>query len=1836
MAPIPEAYFPSLDKCFSGDAQLLSWENVFLSVNDSGGCMNDTDNVIAFLSHPDTTQQLSQSLSPFSRPSPKSKSEFESKTAAIHVESNSKSSFNLHEIKADAQWLSQTANIDEITALRITIIEWQDRPAARLTANFSNEEATSIQSAAGVDSLRVSVAGPNLASILRQAGGDENASSFDTEKSRRLRLRNIYISERAHILKTLRKLLVLSLHDFANDLANPDEALIARKITLSKLGLSLFKEKKSGDGLKQSFDECITGIRKRLKDIAADGGWLGASESNEETEATWKTTLVEEIVHILQLMFHQLRASSEVPSGVLLESWLGLMDEYDFLEALCVPCDQPTEVLLPLQSFVSLTTLEFLKTSELFPCILDKKKPSVFPPGQEAHIFSKERIAKITEIFFGSCNMRRIAAIPAAYCWGLMLVTLQDIASQDKNNRELEQLNSAVKSFQTDTDNTGPSQGFEQSLYEDLVDCVRPPHTNEEQDPLLILTSDQIRDLTFSTIITLSAKAGSMSATDDHLTYCWIRLALLDAMRAAINYIPYSPEIVEALLSILDGSPGPLPWASTGWLGRANDPKCAFVNDKSLMDFVFQVSRSRFPYETVPFLKLCRALVSPLLINEDGLPTLVEELESMNTFTEMVSPDFHGYETIREDENANLVTLTRALPMFESSPHSHLLNSEPNNALTVQGSSEIPAMAIGQVISESKPAVIMWQYEYSCLSYLGSWLEEWGERGGHSCGWDPECGTEIIGLLADLVASSQGMQAHDSPGTSAKRVLELASDGLSRQGDIISVVLDIFERSLQNVGSQGGAAEALDLLMACMHFIQETLKVLPNRVWPFFSRSSFIGSDGNGGVLAAIISAVEIPAGEYPFLLSCLRLYEAAVSDAVSRAVLRKCPGSVTGKSMIASDWGAGIPSHVMRTILLNFTRTMVEVFNSNGNWRFNFPEQKFKLSASLAATFDRILYYAYGINDSKKPESKVTGVFSSSATYLLDMLRPRSTTDLPFNAILRLITDGLQTPPTLHLRYLDLIVAQVSSVLKLSNKLVQAARLAEKPESLLEDQLFKATPVLIKLYALSDAYRLPVVSLLDTLVTSASSDSDKEPPSLVGHLGAESACLFLDVLAQLDKSLNDKPLLLAIWNLLSTFVSKRQQWLAVFILTGASPRQTLKKSEAAGGPKMRGVPFLQIALDKLAHIDTEDPEIALSLLQFVSRAQENWPWATPHLQKHTPFFDGILHYVSKLKISTLPVSDQIFATRIAAVVTDICAVYLFPFKELLRGASKADKQTIERARKFFADLIPLVQWLSKDAVEVHAYNASLHANLKKNFEMRYSGCKVTDFKKSALEPRALGRDYYYNLDMGQRLLSYDFAWAGSRKQGFSEEFERANINLSLVEAQVALLNSWKFFAVEHCQDFMRAGQLVPVLMAEVAQKCLEANSRAVPPEAIFARIQQVRVDFAQALTQCLVEEGSRGNEVFHLLEVVWKALRSRYPSYEAALVGDDTEYYRSLLNVLFLALQFHVDVPRLQNQPEVLTKAARVSSNIPVIVEVVKTIVAQGFRSLTSYLHDDPDKCTPKDFAIIIAILQTCLQVKDADRLFEYITFHIQDNDTVRHATTLFSWADQLAIAGDPVYGEVSLSFLVKLSTLPMLAEHLAVEGVLGKLSTCRLTNILQQPKGFGPFDPVPRLYNIWTGGFLPLCLNLLFNVVRAAPEVSAFLNQFEGQLSRAAEVFSHGHATPQSQWISLSMASEAYSLALISVALDRFRKAGPSAGLDPQSIQELKWDRSHVKADIEELLSRRPYLRGRIVATNDKEAEMSRQPALDSKHNAESRLEEKIVIELEEVLACLNNGED
>lgn len=292
--------------------------------------------------HPESIRLLTNSLAPFVPPSPKSKSDFESKTAAIHVDTSPQAPYSLDEIKSDALWLSKCAGIDEVTALRITVLEWQGRPNARLLARFSEEEATSLQDATGVNNFRVSLAGPQVMDALQRttARGSEDLSGFSSETSRRLRLRHLYLSERNHILKTSRKLLSLSLRSVvpcdADRPPNPTDEEVRGQSSLQSLGEEIFKDRRSESGSRQYLSDAVGAVKKRLRDFQTEGGWLNASESDVETENTWRTTLVDETVHIMQTMFLNLQSSDMIPSGNLVVSWLQLMAEYNFMESISV------------------------------------------------------------------------------------------------------------------------------------------------------------------------------------------------------------------------------------------------------------------------------------------------------------------------------------------------------------------------------------------------------------------------------------------------------------------------------------------------------------------------------------------------------------------------------------------------------------------------------------------------------------------------------------------------------------------------------------------------------------------------------------------------------------------------------------------------------------------------------------------------------------------------------------------------------------------------------------------------------------------------------------------------------------------------------------------------------------------------------------------------------------------------------------------------------------------------------------------------------------------------------------------------------------------------------------------------------------------------------------------------------------------------------------------------------------------------------------------------------------------------------------------------------------
>lgn len=1283
-------------------------------------------------------------------------------------------------------WLSKEAQIDEISALRLVVLQWQQRHEDQLLGKFSEEEITSLQDAIGISKLSQTSYGHQASGILKYAAIQTAQSKIPvTKEIRQKRLFHTWLSEKKHILKFTNFLINISIRNSSPGYGegpgkvvkeDSDKKKINQKlgeIGSKILGCQDGKFKKTAEGINTS--GCIEAIRLRLKGLESGSGWFKSLEPEPMVEESWLLNSLEELVQIMQVLFIQLRLSDAIPSSQLLLSWLRLMAGYDFLELARPANEEQTALFSKLQALISITTLCFLKFRRS-SSFLENPDTQLKPSENGPFFLSPNDVNDINDIFLKTAQAGRLTSSPAVFAWAILMYSVAEIALALKEDRELKQAQFAVDSFNNSTQSSSPSRFSEISIYEDVWEKARNPAFDDDFVRFLV-SSAVDRCHLFDLIYTISDQLKVISGPSEGTLVGQLgQLELLDLIRSGVQYLDYIPELVSAVLCIISEPNPSSSYALDSQDHHAFDPRAVFLQDEVLMEKIFKNAKSRFPYEAINLLKICRALSGCNLEDEDGLPLISRELEFMETYTQVVAHGFQGYHPTREDENANYVSLVQPLIMNEVRQGNR--PGQNSHELTLfHESSLLPAQTLGQVVSDSKPAVIMWHRQYNCITFLGKWLEQSiNNRSGQNVP-DEEVAIDIVGLLADLMESAHSIPGQKDSHSGARRILEMASDGLDRQGDIISVIFDIFERSLQNASEAAASNENLELTNVCLHFISALAKVLPGRVWPCLVRSSFLAVDGKGGMLAKIVFAVEASSGDFSFLLASVRLFEAAVDDAISHAAIRRTATNVTTTSH-AAEYTAGVPLYAMRNCLLSFVRAMVEIFSNNTSWKHNNIQQQLRVNTSLATIFQKILYYVYGVEDITNIDAKLTGAFSSSAQYLLKMLRPQANDGLSFNPMLQIIIDGFQAHTSANTTILGLQWTRlVEATLDLSKTLIRAGWSSGSPMSALESQIFNASPILARLYVLDREYQLPVVTLLELLLSRASVDPEFEPPSLFGHLGAESSCRFFDALSKFDRPYELPDLSVTIWQFLSAIISKRQQWLAVFLLTGSFPREAIKETEDNKDlPCMKSKPFLQSALSLLSSIDTIPSEVAVAALTFVSKAQEHWPWVTPELRNQPKFFLKLTDYVANLKLRDFSPYEQCMKTKIAALVADICSVYLHCAKEARDWA-------------FFKTLIPLVSWYSDNAVEVDGYNESLHVNLKRNFEMKYTECTLSDIKRTSLEQPAFGDNYFYDVTLGSKVFGYDFAWNGTRNQGFAEEIKRANLNLSLVEAQMVSLH---------------------------------------------------------------------------------------------------------------------------------------------------------------------------------------------------------------------------------------------------------------------------------------------------------------------------------------------------------------------------------------------------------------------------------------------------------------
>ncbi|KAK7541224.1 nucleoporin subcomplex protein binding to Pom34-domain-containing protein [Phyllosticta citribraziliensis] len=1835
------AVFPPLDRCLGGEQPLLSWKDVFsaLSNQDPNG---ENDTLRNFLNDESVAAALNKPFEPFRPPNPQSKSSYETKTAAINVTPGENDHYDIKEIKADTEWLSGEANVNEIDALRIVLLEWQARPAAQLLSGFTEEETLSVQDAAGGANLGSSTFLPKSSIMAATASSiGQSFAGFNTLEQRRLRILEVYTSERIHILRVgdlIARIGAATLEEERS--GTPDRRACAQWV--QELGRKTF--------LAQGENSIYLGIeevRVRLSECYAGDKWFKEQGGSVQAAELWSHCQFAEAGLLLQLIFTHADFASEPLPQVCVLSWFRLLEDFKFLRDVVLPFQTQPALVPHFQILVAMVSVAILNLPAALRFIeTDGANASVENELQdEKWVHNTKCIQSLLDIFLIASEGPTPATLGA-----FAFVIFGLICKQE----------SAVLAQERDHALTQGGAVSQNTLVEKIHDAFITIDLEIDDEPIVFLTkatvaNARVHELISDLALNVREIFDGRSGRSDKGIRAWVdlhvenrmRFQLMSLIRDGMFTVQYSPEVILSVFAVVNG--GQDYWDFIGKpAAAAGDP----VLDAALAEDglgILQEAKLRYPYETLPLLKFCRAACFAAELNEEGNLVVADWLQNKAQFTQTLPPKFVSYTPIREEENSYAVELTEDLSLFwnkkltkrpivEIPEGNEVVLAE--DTLHVESRHILPARTVGYVLNpDARPLVVAWVYRHSVLRYLATHLSSYLAGNdvielGSGEHISIEIASEYIGLLAMLITASIKAHIADAdPKVEAQSILEDASEGLEDdQGDIISLIFDIFEQELQGLRERPNSEGSLELLVNCIQFIHALLSVFPNRVWPFFTRSRLLDIEGSGGNLEAVVSGTEMVAGRYDFLLSCARLLKALTDDCIGHAVSSR-QNSRAAVRFAASPAAGGSSSDKIKTkVIMAFTKTLVGVFESAPSWRFAAVEQRLELNWLITDTFYLILQTVYGFdNETTDAQQKLFGVLAPAAAYVLDTYASESANDISVHALLNQFFYGTNRPTTTtSVKTVQLWTASTISALELTSLALQATVLLDLPTSYLEKKLFKASPLLARLSIAHESFKSPVLRLFETLVKSAAR-GDREPPSLLGHLGPETARAFLSVMSIMSGPLKDKQLEVDVWRLLSAVVGSKQQWFSIYLLTGNTPRDSLKSTAKQVQGRPRGKPVLQIALDELCEIQNLEPRRAVAMLQFICVAQNHWPWAVTSMHRHRQFLTSIMDFIRDLSQGTPnrppgELVEDCIKAHMASLVADIGAMCLHYARQL---------GDVRPAQHVMAKL----NYLIAHGVEPPSYNQSLHSNLKRNIERRFPGCQLSSFKKTALQKTEFGTGYYYDLEFAKKVIGFDQTWVGrDGNGGFSNELERANVNLSQVETQIMLLKSWKLLATELASIANKDNRLEDIL-TQVVEDCLRANQQATGSQQLFARLVLIRAEFAFVLMQKLVAAEFKGERLRGLFNVAWETIRLSGQDFDIAFVGEQADYYRTLLKILFLTLQPHVrsDAPLRASQQERGIRNT-MPENTTQVLEILDKVVARGLQSLASQLHEDAKSVEPADFVLISGLLQSILRLPGIKGIQAEITVLFANCNTVRYAVSLFTWADKLIVGtdNDPVFGELSILFLLELSSLFPMAEMLAVEGVLSRLSTANLMNLYRRPRGMGPFDAPHRLFSIWVKGILPLCLNILVAVGPAvAPEVAAFLNQFPEQLARASGCL-NPRITPTAKdpnagGVNLGSAAEAHSLALISLVLERFRQENPElAGVDGGML-ELKWDKAVVKEDVEGWVQGRRSLRERIVPVTEKEVELLSKKPLEENSSSENRLEERILGELTRALECL-----
>lgn len=263
------------------------------------------------------------------------------RTAAIQVTPTPNEKYDINILKEDVVWLSKNARINEVSALRVVVIEFQSRLRSQLLGAISTQDVANIQEAAGATNAHAASVLPGL-NLSGARDATEIQAEFEKPESRHRRIFQTYLDERRFHSACVDSIFTLMLQERLPTSPPTDASRTIRTSFLQTYGIGPKQAQTSpADKLITKYHTLAWQHLNLLPDIVqllqSDLGGVVEDKSvlTDDLQNDWVKTLLSEMLHRMTVAFQLLDLSADIfvsPPLVLL--WFSLVARLDFLERL--------------------------------------------------------------------------------------------------------------------------------------------------------------------------------------------------------------------------------------------------------------------------------------------------------------------------------------------------------------------------------------------------------------------------------------------------------------------------------------------------------------------------------------------------------------------------------------------------------------------------------------------------------------------------------------------------------------------------------------------------------------------------------------------------------------------------------------------------------------------------------------------------------------------------------------------------------------------------------------------------------------------------------------------------------------------------------------------------------------------------------------------------------------------------------------------------------------------------------------------------------------------------------------------------------------------------------------------------------------------------------------------------------------------------------------------------------------------------------------------------------------------------------------------------------------